>query len=124
MKSHRNIHGNIIYNNLLIQYGSDIAVSAFSVYNSAMTIAIMPIFGINQGATFPDLRVEHMKMISELDLPGYAIGGLAVGEKTEDIRKDLVRLDELVKIKEQEIIDIEDKEEYYQTKKAVYLPLR
>lgn len=36
------------------------------------------------------------------------------GEKTEDIRKDLVRLDELVKIKEQEIIDIEDKEEYYQ----------
>lgn len=40
---------NIIYNNLLIKHGSDIAVSAFSVYNSAMTIAIMPIFGINQG---------------------------------------------------------------------------
>ena len=40
---------NIIYNNLLIKHGSDVAVSAFSVYNSAMTIAIMPIFGINQG---------------------------------------------------------------------------
>ncbi len=40
---------NIIYNNLLINYGGDVAVSAFSVYNSAMTIAIMPIFGINQG---------------------------------------------------------------------------
>ncbi len=40
---------NIIYNNLLMHYGGDVAVSAFSVYNSAMTIAIMPIFGINQG---------------------------------------------------------------------------
>ncbi len=39
----------ISYNNLLMKYGGDIAVSAFSVYNSAMTIAIMPIFGINQG---------------------------------------------------------------------------
>ncbi len=43
------------------------------------------LFGINQGATFPDLRVEHMKMISELDLPGYAIGGLAVGETHEEM---------------------------------------
>ena len=40
---------NIIYNNSLVHYGDSIAVSAFSVYNSAMTIAIMPIFGINQG---------------------------------------------------------------------------
>lgn len=40
---------NIIYNNLLMKYGGDISVSAFSVYNSAMTIAFMPIFGINQG---------------------------------------------------------------------------
>ncbi|MDR0445796.1 MAG: tRNA guanosine(34) transglycosylase Tgt [Oscillospiraceae bacterium] len=38
------------------------------------------LFGINQGATYPDLRIEHMKRIAELDLPGYAIGGLAVGE--------------------------------------------
>ncbi|MEE0858470.1 MAG: tRNA guanosine(34) transglycosylase Tgt [Acutalibacteraceae bacterium] len=41
------------------------------------------LFGINQGATYDDLRVEHMKEISELDLPGYAIGGLAVGEPAE-----------------------------------------
>ncbi len=38
------------------------------------------LFGINQGGVYPDLRVEHMKAIAELDLPGYAIGGLAVGE--------------------------------------------
>ncbi len=41
------------------------------------------LFGINQGCTFADLRIEHMKAISEFDLPGYAIGGLAVGEPTE-----------------------------------------
>ena len=41
------------------------------------------LFGINQGGTYDDLRVEHMKQIAELDLPGYAIGGLAVGESTE-----------------------------------------
>ena len=39
--------------------------------------------GINQGCTFADLRVEHMKQIADLDLDGYAIGGLAVGEPTE-----------------------------------------
>ena len=38
------------------------------------------LFGINQGCTFEDLRVEHMKQIAEYDLDGYAIGGLAVGE--------------------------------------------
>ncbi len=41
------------------------------------------LFGINQGGTYEDLRIEHMKRIAELDLPGYAIGGLAVGESTE-----------------------------------------
>ncbi len=41
------------------------------------------LFGINQGCTYADLRIEHMKQISELDLPGYAIGGLAVGEPAE-----------------------------------------
>lgn len=41
------------------------------------------LFGINQGGVFDDLRVEHMKQIADLDLPGYAIGGLAVGESTE-----------------------------------------
>ena len=41
------------------------------------------LFGINQGCTYKDLRVNHMKEIADLDLDGYAIGGLAVGETTE-----------------------------------------
>lgn len=41
------------------------------------------LFGINQGCTFEDLRIEHMKQIAELELDGYAIGGLAVGEPAE-----------------------------------------
>ncbi|MBQ9383992.1 MAG: tRNA guanosine(34) transglycosylase Tgt [Ruminiclostridium sp.] len=41
------------------------------------------LFAINQGATYDDLRVKHMKEIAALDLDGYAIGGLAVGEPTE-----------------------------------------
>ncbi|MCI8619719.1 MAG: tRNA guanosine(34) transglycosylase Tgt [Oscillospiraceae bacterium] len=41
------------------------------------------LWGINQGGTYKDLRIEHMRRIAELDLPGYAIGGLAVGESTE-----------------------------------------
>ena len=43
------------------------------------------LFGINQGSTYPDLRVEHMRTIAELDLDGYAIGGLAVGETAEEM---------------------------------------
>jgi len=43
------------------------------------------LFGINQGATFDDLRIENMKTISDFDLDGYAIGGLAVGETTEEM---------------------------------------
>ncbi|MGI6261207.1 MAG: tRNA guanosine(34) transglycosylase Tgt [Acutalibacteraceae bacterium] len=43
------------------------------------------LFGINQGCTFDDLRVENMKMIAKLDLDGYAIGGLAVGEPAADM---------------------------------------
>ena len=43
------------------------------------------LFGINQGAVFHDLRIEHMKRIAELDLPGYAIGGLAVGETHQEM---------------------------------------
>ena len=43
------------------------------------------LFGINQGCTYDDLRVEHMKEIAKLDLDGYAIGGLAVGEPKEDM---------------------------------------
>lgn len=41
------------------------------------------LWGINQGGEYDDLRIDHMKKIAELDLPGYAIGGLAVGEATE-----------------------------------------
>lgn len=41
------------------------------------------LWGINQGGTYTDLRIRHMQQIAELDLPGYAIGGLAVGESTE-----------------------------------------
>ena len=40
------------------------------------------LFGINQGGTYDDLRIEHMKTIREMDCDGYAIGGLAVGEET------------------------------------------
>lgn len=43
------------------------------------------LFGINQGAIFSDIRIDHAKAISELDLPGYAIGGLAVGESHEQM---------------------------------------
>ncbi len=41
------------------------------------------LFGINQGGVYPDLRREHMERISEFDLPGYALGGLAVGESND-----------------------------------------
>ena len=43
------------------------------------------LFGINQGSTYDDIRVEHMKEIAKLDLDGYAIGGLAVGETAEEM---------------------------------------
>ena len=55
------------------------ALAAFNQEEGAVNPGQV-LFGINQGAVFPDLRVEHMKQIAELDLPGYAIGGLAVGE--------------------------------------------
>ena len=43
------------------------------------------LFGINQGGVLDDIRIDHAKMITELDLPGYAIGGLAVGESHEEM---------------------------------------
>jgi len=43
------------------------------------------LFGINQGAIFADIRIEHAKRISEMDLDGYAVGGLAVGESHEEM---------------------------------------
>lgn len=47
------------------------------------------LFGINQGCTFDELRIEHMKLISKMDLDGYAVGGLAVGEPKEDMYRIL-----------------------------------
>jgi len=52
------------------------------------------LFGINQGTTFPDLRIEHMKKIAELDLPGYAIGGLAVGETHREMYDTIETVEE------------------------------
>ena len=43
------------------------------------------LFGINQGAVYEDIRIDHAKRIAELDLPGYAVGGLAVGETHEQM---------------------------------------
>ena len=43
------------------------------------------LFGINQGSTYADLRIRHMQQITEMDLDGYAIGGLAVGEEAEEM---------------------------------------
>ncbi len=47
------------------------------------------LFGINQGGTFSDIRIEHAKIISELDLDGYAVGGLAVGESHAEMYRIL-----------------------------------
>lgn len=61
--------------------------AALILYNSESD-AVNPgqvLFGINQGAVFHDLRIDHMKRINELDLPGYAIGGLAVGESHSEM---------------------------------------
>lgn len=43
------------------------------------------LFGINQGAIYEDIRIDHAKRISEMDLDGYAVGGLAVGESHEEM---------------------------------------
>ena len=70
--------------------------NALAEYNS-MDDAVNPgqmLFGINQGATFADLRVEHMKKIAELDLPGYAIGGLAVGETHQEMYDTISAVEE------------------------------
>ena len=60
------------------------ALAAYNTEDDAVNPGQM-LFGINQGAVFPDLRRDHMKQIAELDLPGYAIGGLAVGESHQEM---------------------------------------
>ena len=52
------------------------------------------LFGINQGAVFHDLRIAHMKRIAELGLPGYAIGGLAVGETHREMYDTIEAVEE------------------------------
>lgn len=47
------------------------------------------LFGINQGGIYEDIRIEHAKRIAEFDLPGYAVGGLAVGESHEEMYRVL-----------------------------------
>ncbi len=51
------------------------------------------LFGINQGCTYDDLRMKHMEEIAKLDLDGYAIGGLAVGEPKEDMYRIISAVD-------------------------------
>lgn len=53
------------------------------------------LFGINQGCTYNDLRVKHMEDIAKLDLDGYAIGGLAVGEPKEDMYRIISAVSEV-----------------------------
>lgn len=70
--------------------------TALDKYNSEPG-AVNPgqvLFGINQGATFADLRVEHMKQIAQLDLAGYAIGGLAVGETHQEMYDTIEAVEE------------------------------
>ena len=52
------------------------------------------LFGINQGAVFHDIRIDHMKRIADLDLPGYAIGGLAVGETHHEMYDTIEAVEE------------------------------
>jgi queuine tRNA-ribosyltransferase len=70
--------------------------AALDEYNSQPG-AVNPgqvLFGINQGATFHDLRIEHMQKIAELDLAGYAIGGLAVGETHQEMYDTIEAVEE------------------------------
>ena len=72
--------------------------AALNEYNS-MDDAVNPgqmLFGINQGTTFADIRIEHMKKIAELDLPGYAIGGLAVGETHQEMYDTIEAVEEFM----------------------------
>ena len=70
--------------------------AALAEYNS-QDEAVNPgqmLFGINQGTVFHDIRIEHMKKIAELDLPGYAIGGLAVGETHQEMYDTIEAVEE------------------------------
>ena len=69
---------------------------ALQEYNSRED-AVNPgqmLFGINQGTIFHDIRISHMKQIAALDLPGYAIGGLAVGETHQEMYDTIEAVEE------------------------------
>ena len=69
---------------------------ALTEYNSEPD-AVNPgqvLWGINQGATYKDLRITHMKQIAEMDLSGYAIGGLAVGESHQEMYDTIAAVEE------------------------------
>ena len=70
--------------------------AALEAYNSESD-AVNPgqmLWGINQGAVFHDLRIAHMQEIAALDLPGYAIGGLAVGETHQEMYDTIEAVEE------------------------------
>lgn len=70
--------------------------AALAEYNS-QDDAVNPgqmLFGINQGTVFHAIRIEHMQKIAELDLPGYAIGGLAVGETHQEMYDTIEAVEE------------------------------
>lgn len=70
--------------------------AANALYNSEDG-AVNPgqmLWGINQGAVYKDIRIDHMKRIAELDLPGYAIGGLAVGETHQEMYDTIEAVEE------------------------------
>ena len=69
------------------------ALAEFNSEENAVNPGQM-LFGINQGAVFHDLRIEHMKKIAQLDLPGYAIGGLAVGETHQEMYDTIEAVEE------------------------------
>ena len=71
------------------------ALAAYNAEENAVNPGQM-LFGINQGAVFPDLRREHMQRIAELDLPGYAIGGLAVGESHHEMYDTIELVEEFM----------------------------
>ena len=71
------------------------ALAAYNQESDAVNPGQM-LWGINQGAVFHDLRIAHMQQIAELDLPGYAIGGLAVGETHQEMYDTIAAVEEFM----------------------------
>ena len=71
------------------------ALTAYNQESDAVNPGQM-LWGINQGAVYHDLRIAHMQQIAELDLPGYAIGGLAVGETHQEMYDTIEAVEEFM----------------------------